>query len=72
LCDDAVTEAHKSAHHPTAHSAAADRWKHDGVRVIPDDQLDANVPSTPGMDRKAAINPTACVPARPTKSINRP
>ena len=30
-------------------------WKHDGVRVIPGDQLDGNVPSTPGMDRKAAI-----------------
>jgi uncharacterized RmlC-like cupin family protein len=34
----------------------AQRWKHDGVRVIPGDQLDPNVPSTPGMDRKAAIN----------------
>ena len=32
------------------------RWKHDGVRVIPGDQLDPNVPSTAGMDRKAAIN----------------
>ena len=31
-------------------------WKHDGVQVIPADQLDSNVPSTPGMDRKAAIN----------------
>ena len=31
-------------------------WKHDGVRVVPGDQLDGNVPSTPGMDRKAAIN----------------
>src|ERR1700729_2926730 len=40
-----------------AHSAdEADRWKHDGVRVIPGDRLDSNVPSTPGMDRKAAIN----------------
>ena len=26
------------------------------MRVIPGDQLDPNVPSTPGMDRKAAIN----------------
>ena len=34
----------------------AERWKHDGVRIIPGDQLDPNVPSTPGMDRKAAIN----------------
>ena len=33
------------------------RWKHDGVRVVPGDQLDAtNVPQTQGMDRKAAIN----------------
>ncbi len=31
-------------------------WKHDGVQVIPADQLDGNVPSTPGMDRKVAIN----------------
>jgi uncharacterized RmlC-like cupin family protein len=31
-------------------------WRHDGVQVIPADQLDDNVPSTPGMDRKAAIN----------------
>src|SRR3981189_1261043 len=34
----------------------AERWKHDGVRVIPGDQLDPNVPSTPGVDRKPAIN----------------
>jgi uncharacterized RmlC-like cupin family protein len=32
------------------------RWKHDGVRVIPGDQLDPNTAQTPGMDRKAAIN----------------
>ncbi|HSW07767.1 MAG TPA: mannose-6-phosphate isomerase, partial [Aquabacterium sp.] len=31
-------------------------WKHDGVRVIPGNQLDANTAQTPGMDRKAAIN----------------
>jgi uncharacterized RmlC-like cupin family protein len=31
------------------------RWKHDGVRVVPGDQLDPNVPQTQGMDRKAAI-----------------
>ena len=37
------------------HSHSTD-WKHDGVRVVPSDQLDGNVPSTPGMDRKAAIN----------------
>jgi uncharacterized RmlC-like cupin family protein len=49
-----------SARQPmTAHDHshdAADRWKHDGVKVIPGNQLDPNVPSTPGMDRKAAIN----------------
>lgn len=41
------------------HSHGHDRepaWKHDGVRVVPGNQLDGNVPSTPGMDRKAAIN----------------
>jgi len=41
--------------HDHAHDDAQ-RWKHDGVRVIPGDQLDPNVPSTAGMDRKAAIN----------------
>src|SRR5436189_3483731 len=42
--------------HPHSHDHADERWKHDGVRVIPGSQLDPNVPSTPGMDRKAAIN----------------
>ena len=32
------------------------KWKHDGVRVIPGDALDANTAQTPGMDRRAAIN----------------
>ncbi len=31
-------------------------WKHDGVRVVPANQLDPNTAQTPGMDRKAAIN----------------
>src|SRR5689334_25010304 len=31
------------------------RWKHDGVRVIPGNRLDANTAQTPGMDRQAAI-----------------
>ena len=36
---------------------STDRWKHDGVRVIPAGSLDgAGVPSTAGMDRKAAID----------------
>jgi len=35
--------------------ATDERWKHDGVRVVPSTQLDPNTPQTPGMDRKAAI-----------------
>ncbi|SIQ49980.1 MULTISPECIES: cupin domain-containing protein [Acidiphilium] len=31
-------------------------WQHNGVRVIPGDQLDPNTPQTPGMSRAAAIN----------------
>ncbi len=34
----------------------ASPWKHDGVRVVPADQLDPNTAQTPGMNRKAAIN----------------
>jgi uncharacterized RmlC-like cupin family protein len=41
---------------PSAHDQPPTDWKHDGVRVVQHDQLDGNVPSTPGMDRKAAIN----------------
>jgi uncharacterized RmlC-like cupin family protein len=44
---------HSHSHHDHGHD---DRWKHDGVRVIPGNQLDTNVPSTAGMDRAAAIN----------------
>src|SRR6201995_1668554 len=51
----AMTGSHD--HGPRGHHHHDDeRWKHDGVRVIPGNQLDPNVPSTPGMDRKAAIN----------------
>ena len=32
------------------------RWKHEGVRVIPGNSLDANTPQTPGMHREAAID----------------
>jgi uncharacterized RmlC-like cupin family protein len=35
--------------------ATDERWKHDGVRVIPGTELDPSTPQTPGMDRKAAI-----------------
>jgi uncharacterized RmlC-like cupin family protein len=31
-------------------------WKHNGVRVIPANRLDAHTAQTPGMERKAAIN----------------
>src|SRR5690349_18568697 len=47
---------HSHDHHHDHDHADMERWKHDGVRVIPGNQLDPNVPSTPGMDRKAAIN----------------
>ena len=46
--------AHDPHHDPDAD--AATRWKHDGVRVIPGDRLDANTAQTPGMYRQAAIN----------------
>ena len=42
--------------HDHPHSHPPTDWKHDGVRVVPGNQLDGNVPSTPGMERKAAIN----------------
>ena len=36
--------------------AANERWKRDGVQVVPGSELDSNTAQTPGMDRKAAIN----------------
>jgi uncharacterized RmlC-like cupin family protein len=33
-----------------------DKWKSNGVRIIPGDSLDQNTPQTPGMTRAAAIN----------------
>jgi uncharacterized RmlC-like cupin family protein len=42
-------------HHSHVH-AQEDHWKHNGVRVIPGDSLDANTAQTPGMHREAAIN----------------
>jgi uncharacterized RmlC-like cupin family protein len=33
-----------------------EKWKHDGVQVIPAGSLDTNTVQTPGMDRRAAIN----------------
>src|SRR3974390_940286 len=46
---------HDHGHSHSHDHADMERWKHDGVRVIPASQLDPNVPSTAGMDRKAAI-----------------
>lgn len=48
-----------SDHHARDHSpdeSGVARWKHDGVRVIKGDALDANTAQTPGMFRQAAIN----------------
>jgi uncharacterized RmlC-like cupin family protein len=42
--------------HDHDHSGAPIDWKHNGVRVIPGSQLDANTAQTPGMSRAAAIN----------------
>lgn len=52
---------HRHDHHDHDHEHehehdTAGRWKHDGVRVIPGDRLDANTAQTPGMYRQAAIN----------------
>ncbi|HWE78720.1 MAG TPA: mannose-6-phosphate isomerase, partial [Pseudolabrys sp.] len=47
-----MSHDHSHDHHPPH----APKWKHDGVRVIPGNTLDANTAQTPGMDRKAAIN----------------
>lgn len=47
---------HHHGEHDHAHDAPAERWKHDGVRVIPGDKLDPNTAQTPGMFRQAAIN----------------
>ena len=41
-----------ATHSDTLHDP---RWKHDGVRVVPHDQLDPTTAQTPGMDRMAAI-----------------
>ena len=49
--------SHDHSHGDHAHDHTHDtRWKHDGVRVIPGNSLDANTAQTPGMNRAAAIN----------------
>jgi len=52
-------DSHGHSHDHDAHSDhdhGSERWKHDGVRVIKGDKLDANTAQTPGMLRQAAIN----------------
>src|SRR6476620_7335518 len=51
-----MSGSHDHTHSHSHHHHDDERWKHDGVRVIPGNQLDPNVPYTTGMDRKAAIN----------------
>jgi uncharacterized RmlC-like cupin family protein len=46
----------KSSAHSDQHDGQTDHWKHNGVKVIPGDQLDTNTPQTPGMNRAAAID----------------
>jgi uncharacterized RmlC-like cupin family protein len=51
-----MTGFHDRSHTGHMMDHDAQRRKHDGVRVIPGNQLDPNVSSTTGMDRKAAID----------------
>ena len=37
-------------------SESDNKWRNDGVRIVPADKLDTNTPQTPGMTRAAAIN----------------
>lgn len=48
------SHTHDDEHAP--HSHPTDAWKHNGVQVVPGDQLDSNTAQTPGMSRAAAIN----------------
>ncbi|KAL3427553.1 cupin domain-containing protein [Phlyctema vagabunda] len=48
--------ADQPADAPVSSSSSIDQWKHDGVQVIPSDNLDSNTAQTPGMNRAAAIN----------------
>lgn len=53
-----MSEGNRSAGCTHAHQPDQQemRWKHDGVRVIRGDSLDANTAQTPGMLRQAAID----------------
>jgi uncharacterized RmlC-like cupin family protein len=50
-----MTLSHEQSHDHERDDSKA-RWKHDGVRVIKGDALDANTAQTPGMLRQAAID----------------
>ena len=59
LAYNCAANVHEEANMTSDHAHAPDAsvaWKHDGVRVVPADQLDPNTAQTPGMNRKAAIN----------------
>ena len=48
---------HDGHEHTHSHDTPGEiDWKHNGVRVIPGDQLDTNTAQTQGMNRAAAIN----------------
>ena len=51
-----MSSQHSNDHNPPHDGTPGESWKHDGVRVVPANQLDGNTAQTPGMDRKAAIN----------------
>src|SRR3546814_20718397 len=50
----AMGDHHHHGHGPHEHGPVD--WKHNGIKVIPGDQLDPNTAQTPGMNRAAAIN----------------
>src|SRR6187397_2067596 len=59
LAYNCAANVHEEAIMTSEHGHGPDEsipWKHDGVRVVPADQLDPNTAQTPGMNRKAAIN----------------
>src|SRR6187397_2983648 len=59
LAYNCAANVHEEAKMSSEHAHGPDAgtpWKHDGVRVVPADQLDPNTAQTPGMNRKAAIN----------------
>ena len=49
--------------HTHDHPHPSTDWKHDGVRVVPGNQLDVNVPSTPGRSILHVSARKSCGPA---------